>query len=296
MPSFGFCVMEETQGPQVQPDPPRVTVIIITRNQARALRRCLEALHQCTILDEIEIIVVDNASTDGSNVIQDDFEKITYLKLPKNFGWTKAANIALRSSLAESILFLDPRVELAPDAIAALAAEVSEESDAAAASAVMTSPDGTPARVMRKLPKPDDLRPVLFAPSVLPTDPTPADFPGVFALLIRKPFLKGMNFLDERYGELWADAEIAAQVKRAGRKILLLPAAKAVFHEADAPPLLHSSLLEADFEQGAATYLSKHYGGGMGRRVTAALGALGTLKVGLFANLLSGQKIDGSQE
>ena len=29
-----------------------------------------------------------------------------------------------------------------------------------------------------------------------------------------------MNFLDERYGELWADAEIAAQVKRAGRKTL----------------------------------------------------------------------------
>ena len=221
--------MKETQVPQVQPDPPRVSVIIITRNQARALRRCLEALHQCTILDEVEIIVVDNASTDGSNVIQDDFEKITYLKLPKNFGWTKAANIALRSSLAESILFLDPRVELAPDAIAVLAAEVSEESDAAAASAVMTTPDGAPARVMRKLPKPGDLRPALFAPSVLPTDPTPADFPGVFALLIRKAFLKGMNFLDERYGELWADAEIAAQVKRAGRKILLLPAAKAVF-------------------------------------------------------------------
>ncbi len=288
--------MEETQVPQVQPDPPRVTVIIITRNQARALRRCLEALHQCTILDEIEIIVVDNASTDGSNVIQDDFEKITYLKLPKNFGWTKAANIALRSSLAESILFLDPRVELAPDAIAVMAAEVSEESDAAAASAVMTTPEGGPARVMRKLPKPDDLRPALFAPSALPSEPTPADFPGVFALLIRKPFLKGMNFLDERYGELWADAEIAAQVKRAGRKILLLPAAKAVFHEGDAPPALHPSLLEADFEQGAATYLSKHYGGGMGRRVTAALGALGTLKVGLFANLVSGQKIDGSQE
>lgn len=288
--------MEENQVLQVQPDPPRVTVIIITRNQARALRRCLEALHQCSILDEIEIIVVDNASTDGTNVIQDDFEKITYLKLPKNFGWTKAANIALRSSLAESILFLDPRVELAPEAIAALAAEVSEESDAAAASAVFVAPDGSPARVLRKLPKPEDLRPVLFAPSVLPAEPTPADFPGVFALLIRKPFLKGMNFLDERYGELWADAEIAAQVKRAGRKILLLPAARGVFHESDAPPVLPSSLLEADFEQGAATYLSKHYGGGVGRRVTAALSALGTLKVGLLANLLSGQKIDGSQE
>jgi GT2 family glycosyltransferase len=288
--------MEETLAPQIQPDPPRVTVIVITRNQARALRRCLEALHQSTILDQIEIIVVDNASTDGSNVIQDDFEKITYLKLPKNFGWTKAANIALRSSLAEAILFLDPRVELAPDSIAVMAAEVSEESNAAAVSALLLTPEGDPARVMRKLPTPDDLRPQLAVLASIPTEPTPVSFPGVFALLIRKAFLKGMNFLDERYGELWADAEIAAQVKRADRKILLLPGARGIFHEADSPPPLPSALLEADFEQGAATFLAKHCGGGMGRRVTAALGALATLKIGLFSNLLSGQKIDGSQE
>jgi len=288
--------MEEILAPQVQPDPPRVTVIIITRNQSRTLRRCLEALQLSTILAQIEIIVVDNASTDGSNVIQDDFEKITYLKLPKNFGWTKAANIALRSSLAESVMFLDPRVEVAPDTVAELASVVSQESNAAAASAVLTTPEGAPARVMRKLPTPGNLEPPLFALSALPDEPIAVDYPGVFALLIRKPFLKGMNFLDSRYGELWADAEIAAQVKRADRKILLLPAAKGVFHEADAAPAIHASLLEADFEQGAATYLSKHHGGGMGRRITAALGALGTLKLGLFSNLISGQKIDGSQE
>jgi GT2 family glycosyltransferase len=288
--------MEEILAPQQQPDPPRVTVIVVTRNQARPLRRCLEALHRTTILDQIEIIVVDNASTDGSNVIQDDFEKITYLKLPKNFGWTKAANIALRSSLAEAILFLDPRVELAPDSIAAMAEMVSAESDAAAVAAVLTTPEGNPARVMRKLPAPDDLRPKLAPLAEIPAAPMAVSFPGVFALLIRKAFLKGMNFLDERYGELWADAEIAAQVKRAGRKILLLPSARGVFHEADAAPALPASLLEADFEQGAATYLGKHCGGGLARRLTAALGALGTLKLGLFANLLSGQKIDGSQE
>jgi N-acetylglucosaminyl-diphospho-decaprenol L-rhamnosyltransferase len=288
--------MEETLVPQELPTPPRVTVIIVTRNQAKALRRSLEALRNSTIAGQTEIIVVDNGSTDGSNVIQDDFESITYLKLPKNFGWTKAANIALRSSQGESILFLDPRVELSPEAVAALAAEVTEESDVAATCAALTTPDGSPARVMRNLPTPENLRPALTPLGSIPAEPIAVPFPGVFALLIRKAFLKGMNFLDERYGELWADAEIAMQVKRAGRKILLLPAAKGVFHEADAAPALPASLLAADFEQGASTYLSKHFGGGMGRRVSAALGALGTFKIGLFTNLVSGQKIDGSQE
>jgi len=279
--------------PQPMADPPRVSIVIVTRNQSRALRRCMEALTKSTIADKCEIIVVDNASTDGSNAIQDDFESMTYLRLPKNFGYTKAANIALRSTLADSILFLDPRVELAANAVEALAAEVTEESDAAAACASLASPDGAPAKILRKLPSPDNLRPAFFAASA---DTSTADFPGMFALLIRKAFLKGMNFLDERYGELWSDAEVAVQIKRAGRKIVVLPAATGVFHESDAAPALNASLLDADFEQGAATFLGKHHGGGILRRVTSALGALATLRVGLLMNLLSAQKIDGTQE
>lgn len=286
----------DAQLPLQTPDPPRVSVVIVTRNQARGLRRCLEALTKSTLAARTEIFVVDNASTDGSNVIQDDFEAVTYLKLPKNFGWTKAANIALRSTQAESILFLDPRVELAPSAIEAMANEVTDVSDAAAVCPALTTASGAPAPFLRKLPTPAGIRPAYFALPELPDAPRPVEFPGAVALLIRKAFLKGMNFLDERYGEQWSDAEIAVQVRRASRKILMLPAAQGTWHPEDAPPALKESLLEADFEQGAATFLGKHHGGGIGRRVSSALGALATLKFGLLTNLVSGQKVDGTQE
>ncbi|MBM3786732.1 MAG: glycosyltransferase [Acidobacteria bacterium] len=286
----------DSQLPQPTPDPPRVSVVIVTRNQARALRRCLEALSKSTLAAKTEVFVVDNASTDGSNVIQDDFEAVTYLKLPKNFGWTKAANIALRSTQAESILFLDPRVELAPGAVEAMANEVNDVSDAAAVCPALESASGAPAAFLRKLPTPGEIRPAYFALSELPGEPLAVEFPGAVALLIRKAFLKGMNFLDERYGELWSDAEIAAQVRRAGRKILMLPGARGTFHPEDSAPALKSSLLEADFEQGAATFLSKHHGGGIGRRVRSAAGALATLQLGLLVHLVSGQKVDGTQE
>jgi GT2 family glycosyltransferase len=288
--------MEETLAPQPLPDPPKVSAVIVTRNQAAGLRRCLTALHQSSMAEHTQIIVVDNASNDGSNLLQDDFEKITYLRLPKNFGWTKAANIALRSTQAESILFVDPRVSLDRDAVSELAGAVTELSPAAASCPFLTTPDEQPAPILRKLPVPADLKPSFFAPAEAPTEPLPVEFPGLYAFLIRKSFLKGMNFFDERYGETWADAEVAMQVKRANRRILMLPAARGTYYAEDAPPALPASLLDADFEQGAATYLGKHYGGGMGRRISAALGALGTLRIGLFTNLVSGQKIDGTQE
>lgn len=288
--------MEETNAPQIAAELPRVSVIVVARNQATALRQCLEALHRSTWIDAIEILVVDNGSQDGSNVIQDDFEKITYLKLPKNFGWTKAANIALRSSRAETILFVDPRVSLEPTAIETLAGQVTASSDAAAVCPLLLDASGQPARVLRTLPIRSEMRPEPFSLPEAPAEPTPVEFPGLYALLIRKAFLKGMSFFDERYGELWADAEVAAQVKRAGRKILLLPEARGIFDDAGAPPPLPQSLLDADFEQGAATYLTKHFGGGTGRRMSAALGALVSFRFGLLSNLLGGQKIDGTQE
>lgn len=283
-------------GLQPLPEPPRVSIVIVTRNQAESLRRCLTALAQSTLADSTQILVVDNNSRDGSNAIQDDFESIIYLKLPKNFGFTKAANIALRSTQAELILFLDPRVELAPTAVAALADSVEAEGEAAAACAWLETPAGAPAAVLRNLPAPGSLDPPFFAPSAKPSEPEPVAFPGLHALMIRKSFLKGMNFLDEHYGELWADAEIAAQVRRAGRKIRMLPAASGVFHESEAPPPLDPALLAADFDTGAATYLSKHCGGGIGYRITSALGALVSFKIGHFMHLLGGQKIDGSHE
>src|SRR5258708_10691459 len=174
--------MEETPVPQVPPDPPRVSIVIVTRNQAAGLSRCVAALQQSTLAAVAEIIVVDNRSTDGSSALQDDHDAVTYLKLPKNFGWTKAANIALRSAQAELILFLDPRVELAPDAVEKLLSTVQQEGETAAVCAWLVRPDGEPAALLRKLPSREDLRPSYFAPPAEAKEPMAVEYPGAVAL------------------------------------------------------------------------------------------------------------------
>ena len=272
----------------------RVSVLCVSRNQDENLRRCLSALANSTLAAETQIVVVDLASRDQTGAVVADYPDLTALRLPKNFGWTKAANIGLRSTQGESILFLDPRVELAPDAVGVLLDSVEENGPVAAAVPTLSLPDGSPAAYLRALPTAQSLRPILEAPRNL-AEASAVEYPGTYALLIRKSFLKGMNFLDERYGELWSDAEIAAQVKRAQRKILRVPTALGVLHP-EQPKHIDAGLLEADWHTGAAVYLKKHQGAGLAHSVGSVFGSLFTGKLGTVRHLLSGSKIDGTQE
>ena len=61
------------------------------------------------------------------------------------------------------------------------------------------------------------------------------EYPGRDAVMVRKQFVKGMNYFDERYGEFWADADLAMQIRRGLKKIRMYPAIKAVRH-ADTSP------------------------------------------------------------
>ncbi len=92
----------------------RVCVAIVTYNSSRYIRRCLE-----TVLRQgdapIEVVVVDNASSDGTREILRDFgDRIRTIRCARNLGFAEAQNRAIRSSAAEWILTLNPDVLLLP--------------------------------------------------------------------------------------------------------------------------------------------------------------------------------------
>jgi GT2 family glycosyltransferase len=88
------------------------SVIIITYNQANLLKRALEALSEQTT-DDFDIIVVDDGSTDSTALLCKNFSleipNLTYIGLDKELhaGPSKSANIGIRASSGEYILFTD---------------------------------------------------------------------------------------------------------------------------------------------------------------------------------------------
>ncbi|MGE5645599.1 MAG: glycosyltransferase family 2 protein [Acidobacteriota bacterium] len=289
--------MEETQ------TTPQVSVLIVSYNRAEALRRCLAALERSAGRETFEIVVVDNGSQDGSVGVIAEFPNVTPLHLPRNFGFTKALNIGMRTAKGEFFFFLNPRTEVLADTVSTLAAQLAAQPDAVAVSPLL---DG--ASHLYKLPRPENVGALAgagaFEEAAIETGgdtPVEVEFAGFAALMVRAYFLKGLRYIDERYAQSWADAEIAAQIRRAGRKTLLVPAARATWHSEDdlreTMPPQAVALLESDWKLGAAAFAGKHFGyaAGLKVRIASALGALAAFQIRRFTYLLSGQKIDGTQ-
>ncbi len=100
---------------------PSISVIIPNWNGAQYLPTCLAALRRQTYRD-FEVIVVDNASTDGSReLLARDYPEVRLVALPENRGFTGACNAGLRAARGELLILLNNDTEADPGWLAAIA-------------------------------------------------------------------------------------------------------------------------------------------------------------------------------
>ena len=86
---------------------PRVTVVIPTYNRRARVSEALDSVRQQT-LDEIEVIVVDDGSQDGSaDWIKVHYPEFQVIALESNVGAAAARNVAIEAALGDYIAFLD---------------------------------------------------------------------------------------------------------------------------------------------------------------------------------------------
>jgi|SRR5271165_5042128 len=279
------------------PPTPKVTALVFSYDSAPALRRCLAALESSNDRPLIEILVVDCGSHDESPQLDSEFPGVTILRLPRYFGRTKAINIGTRTATGEFLLLMTPEVEVLPTTVPSLLARLESDSEAVAVAPLLLDTESRPAAQFFHLPTPQtgtELTPVAIDTSA---ESVSVEYATFQALLVRKYFVKGINYLDERYGEFGSDAELCYQIRRAARKTLALPQVTALYTPCSPYSSAAETILAADRVHGAAVYFGKHYGflTGVLFRVKSALGALFTMRLGLFGALISGSKIDGSQ-
>ena len=291
----------DTTLPPESPPAPKATAILIAHNHSAELRRALRALERSQDRDRFEILVVDSGSQDDTGNLNEEFPGITLLRLPHHFGATKAMNIATRSAKTDFLFFLSPDVEVAPDTIRLLTERLEAENDATAVCPLLVDAAGAPVARIQTLPTRETLaqicaggEPPYIEPD-LARESVAVGYPGRDALLVRKQFIIGMNYFDARFGEYWADADLALKIRHARKKILLYPAIRARWH-APALPQPDDAVYGADRVLGAALLLRKHQGffAGLSFRLAAIVGALLRFDFRRFAALVSGEKV-GSQ-
>jgi GT2 family glycosyltransferase len=125
---------------------PDLSVVIVNFNTADFLEACLRSIDTATSEGPArEIIVVDNASSDGSvRMVRDRFPGVTLLESGINGGFAAANNRGIKRASGRYILFLNPDVVVHRGALAAMLDFMEGTREAGAVGCRLLLPDGRP--------------------------------------------------------------------------------------------------------------------------------------------------------
>lgn len=133
--------------------PPDVSVCIVNWNGAKVLANCLQSLRVGHEGLSVEVIVVDNASSDGSaEKLPTDFPDVILLRNQDNRGFAAANNQAAARARGRTLLFLNNDTVVPPGSLSRLVTFLDEHQECAAVGPQLIGGDGLPQRSGRNLP------------------------------------------------------------------------------------------------------------------------------------------------
>jgi len=122
-----------------------LSIVIVSWNTRDLLRGCLASLPAATAGLETEVVVVDNASADGSAaMVVSEFPHVRLMDAGGNLGFARANNLALPHTLGRCVLLLNPDTVCPPDSLARLYRFVNARPNAAVAGPRLVDGDGRP--------------------------------------------------------------------------------------------------------------------------------------------------------
>ncbi|MCD6325945.1 glycosyltransferase family 2 protein [bacterium] len=136
------------------PPAAKTTVIIVNYNSGDHIRQCLKSVFSAKV--DIEVLVIDNASTDGSLIFEKEMrDRVRLIRNHKNVGFGAAVNIAIRQSRTEYILLLNPDTEGIGDFISPLIAMLDKQRGEGIVGGRILNPNGTLQKAcLRSIPTP----------------------------------------------------------------------------------------------------------------------------------------------
>ncbi len=117
-------------------------IVIVNWNTRALLRACLESIYVTVATQPLQVIVVDNASTDGSaQFVRAHYPAVQVIANAENVGFARANNQALAHAHAEFILLLNSDAQLEPETADGLVRALKQETNAAAVAPRLLNPN-----------------------------------------------------------------------------------------------------------------------------------------------------------
>ncbi len=222
---------------------PELAIVIVSYNAGADLERCLASLADAPPAIPHEIVVVDNASTDGGpEMVRARWPSVRLLPQARNLGFAAGCNVGIRASTAELILLLNGDTLVPAGALDRLSARLRASAEVAVAGPRLVDADGVPELSFGRMISPlaelrqKALRGLLArraGPAVawvrrLTSAERYPDWVSGACLLVRRADAEAVGLLDERFFLYTEDVDFCAAIRGRGRRVLFTPAAEVV--------------------------------------------------------------------
>ena len=264
--------MAAIRGRHLRPDVMRqgalLSYCVVNTNGREHLLACLEAIertHPAGV--ECEVLVLDNASTDGSaEAVRARGDDVRLIERERRGGKAENDSTLLREAQGSYCLLLNEDSELRPGAAAALIAALDADRAAAAAGAQLLDSDGRPVPCAWRFP---GVGTALIGALFLHRGFTvqsgggqtqAVDWAQSSALLVRRGAAEAVGYLDPEFFVYYDECDFCKRLADAGRRTLYVPAAEAVHHDQLSTDLAAGLPRIVEFHRNRDRYMRKHHG------------------------------------
>ena len=212
---------------------PRVSIVIPVCDRWRYTYHCLRSIVACDDRASYEVVVVDNASSDGTAEELASFESLVLLRQETNRGYVEGCNLGVAAARGELILLLNNDTEVTSGWLDRLVSVLDEDEAVGVVGPKLLFPNGRLQEAgnfvhrdgsAENRGKFDDPWKAEYESRA------EVDYVSGAALLLRRSLFDEIGGLDERYSPgFWEDVDLCFAVRERGLRVLCEPAA-VVYH------------------------------------------------------------------
>ncbi len=218
----------------------KLSIIIVSWNVKKVLIDCLESIEENPASEPFEVIVVDNASSDGTvESVRNKFPEVVVIANSQNLGFAAANNQGIEKSQGEYILLLNPDTIIHSDSLDILIEFMDKNEDVGICGPQLLNQDGTIQSSVRCFPT---FRGALYRHTVIRylglfkneykkwlmknfDHKTKMDVDQVMgaALMIRQSIIEDIGVMDEQFFMYYEEVDLCFRIKQAGWRVVFMP-------------------------------------------------------------------------
>ena len=249
-----------------------ISIIIVSFNARADLEECLAALHAAPPAAASEIVVVDNASTDGSADAARQWPTVRVMEERANRGFAAATNVGIRASSGEVLLLLNSDTVVPPGAVDRLLDDLRRHPQAAVLGPRLVDARGRPELSFGRMMSPlNEFRQKRLMEGLRRNDPNTLrrvdqltrrqqwpDWVSGACLVVRRPDAESVGLLDERFFIYTEDIDFCAAIRARGRRVLFTPTVEVVHKRGRSVAAAPAATKEA-YRRSHIAFYQKHH-------------------------------------